>query len=104
MAALMSRYVNVAARTLPDKIVAALEQQTVEVPGPAGFGGVTESLPRRLLDIHRDRRAITAALKEKLDPHPVAQIITTLPSIGVNGAARLLVAIGDASPSRTADQ
>jgi transposase len=104
IAALMSPYANVATRNLPEKIITAVEQQIVEVPGSAAFGRIIASLAGRLLEIQRERKAITAELKEKTEDHPVAQIVASLPGMGVNGTARLLVSVGDARTFRTADQ
>jgi transposase len=103
MAALVSPLTSKAFRELPENIMAALGEQTVRVPGSVEFGRVIASLARRLLDVVRERRAVTAALKEKLANHPVAQIMASMPGIATNSSARLLIAIGDGSRFRTAD-
>ncbi len=103
MAALMSRHTNKAYRGLPDKVMVALGEQTVQMPGTTEFGRVIASLAQRLLAVQREREAITAALHDKLNDHPVAQIMTSMPGIAINGAARLLTTIGDASGFQTPD-
>jgi hypothetical protein len=88
--------------TLADKIWTALGEQTVVV---AGTSAVEAILPRQaaaLAGLLDQRTAIAAQVEKVLDDHPLAQVLTSMPGVGVRTAARILVEIGDASSFPTA--
>jgi len=101
MAAVLGELSQSVVNRLPAKILAALAEQTVQVPGTVEFGRVIAHLAGRLRDLLRERDAV-AALEAKLSGHPTFEIIRSIPGLGANSAAKLLVAIGDGSRFPTA--
>ncbi|GLL05104.1 hypothetical protein GCM10017581_068510 [Dactylosporangium matsuzakiense] len=85
------------ANTLPARITAALSQQTVTVPGTTDFGPVIAGVARQLRDIHRERAQLATDLETRLADHPLAQVLTSMPGIGVRTCLKILTIIGDGS-------
>jgi transposase len=83
-------------------IESALAEQTVVVPGTAAADTVLSQLAQTLKTLLDQRETIAAEVEEILDAHPLAQVLTSMPGIGVRTAARILLEIGDASAFRTA--
>ena len=90
------------ADTLIEAIVAALAEQTVTVPGTAAADRVLPNLARSLADTLDQRRQIAAEVEQVLDAHPLAEVLTSLPGVGVRTAARILLEVGDGSSFPTA--
>ncbi|WP_189062265.1 IS110 family transposase, partial [Longimycelium tulufanense] len=90
------------AKTLPATITAALAAQTVTIPGTTDFGRVIAGLARQLRQVHTERRTLANDVEERLAKHPLAEVLTSMPGIGVRTAATLLVLIGDGSAFPTA--
>jgi transposase len=82
---------------LVDNILAALDEQTVVVPGTAAADTVLPRLAESLKTVLQQRKTVAAEVEEILDAHPLAQVLTSMPGIGVRTAARILLEIGDAS-------
>ncbi|SDN04208.1 IS110 family RNA-guided transposase [Allokutzneria albata] len=82
---------------LATAIWAALEEQTVTVPGTAAADIVLPRLADSLKTVLQQRNAVAAQVEGILDAHPLAQVLTSMPGIGVRTAARILLEIGDAS-------
>lgn len=78
-------------------IVAALDEQTVTVPGTTAADTVLPRLAESLKTVLQQRKTVAAEVEEILDAHPLAPVLTSLPGIGVRTAARILLEIGDAS-------
>ncbi|MGH4023971.1 MAG: IS110 family transposase [Pseudonocardiaceae bacterium] len=78
-------------------IVAALDEQTVTVPGTAAADTVLPRLAESLKSVLQQRKTVAAEVEEMLDAHPLAPVLTSMPGIGVRTAARILLEIGDAS-------
>ena len=85
------------ANTLPARILAALSQQTVIVPGTTDFGRVIAGVARQLRDVHRERDQLATDLETRLADHPLAQVLTSMPGIGVRTCLKILTIIGDGS-------
>jgi transposase len=85
------------AKRLTDEIIAALDEQTVVVPGTDAAVLIVPSLAGQLAAILEQRVTLEARIKELLEAHSLSQILTSLPGVGVRIAATLLVCIGDAS-------
>ena len=85
------------ANTLPARILAALSQQTVIVPGTTDFGRVIAGVARQLRDVHRERNQLATDLETRLADHPLAQVLTSMPGIGVRTCLKILTIIGDGS-------
>jgi transposase len=78
-------------------ILAALGEQTVTVPGTTAADTVLPRLAESLKTVLAQRKTIAGEVEEMLDAHPLAQVLTSMPGIGVRTAARILLEIGDAS-------
>jgi transposase len=78
-------------------ILAALDEQTVVVPGTNAANTVLPRLAESLKTVLAQRKTVAAEVEEILDAHPLAQVLISMPGIGVRTAARILLEIGDAS-------
>ncbi|MFD4253414.1 IS110 family transposase [Amycolatopsis thermoflava] len=78
-------------------ILAALDEQTVTVPGTAAADTVLPRLADSLKTVLQQRKQVASEVEEILDAHPLAGVLTSMPGIGVRTAARILLEIGDAS-------
>jgi transposase len=85
------------ANTLPARITTALHQQSVVVPGTADFGRVIAGVARQLRDVHRERADLAADLETRLADHPLAQVLTSMPGVGVRTCLKILTIVGDGS-------
>ncbi len=90
-----------AARVMDD-VFDALDEQTVVVPGIGTLDVVIPSLVRSLAAVHEQRRALEAQFDELLEAHPLSQVLTSLPGVGVRTAAVLPVTVGDGTSFPTA--
>lgn len=82
---------------LVDDILSALTQQTVTVPGTRAAEVVLTKRAIALAALIKDRREVARQLEEMLDAHPLAQVLTSMPGIGVRTGARILLEVGDGS-------
>jgi len=82
---------------LVEDILAALDEQTVVVPGTGAADTVLPRLADSLKSVLLQRKTVAAEVEEFLDAHPLAQVLTSMPGIGVRPSARILLEIGDAS-------
>ncbi|MFT3887358.1 MAG: IS110 family transposase [Arachnia sp.] len=87
---------------LVDAIDKALGEQTVTVPGTAAAETVLPKLATTLATVLDQRAEIAAQVEQVLDAHPLAQVLTSMPGIGVRTAARILLDVDDGSAFRTA--
>lgn len=78
-------------------IMTALEEQTVIVAGTAAADTVLPRLADSLKTVLQQRKHLAAEVEEILDAHPLAEVLTSMPGIGVRTAARILLEVGDAS-------
>ena len=83
-------------------LLAALDEQTVVVPGSAAAEKVLPRLAQSLAQVLTQRRKIADEVEEILDAHPLAEVLTSMPGIGVRTAARILLEVGDGSAFPTA--
>ncbi|MDA2805691.1 IS110 family RNA-guided transposase [Nocardiopsis suaedae] len=90
------------AQRLIDDVFAALDEQTVVVPGTATLDTVVPSLARSLAAVHDQRRALEAQIEDLLEAHPLSPVLTSMPGIGARTAAVLLVTVGDGTGFATA--
>ena len=84
-------------KKLVASILAALDEQTVTVPGTIAADTVLPRLAENLKSVLQQRTTVAAEVEEMLDAHPLAPVLTSMPGIGVRTAARILLEIGDAS-------
>ncbi|SFO96566.1 Transposase IS116/IS110/IS902 family protein [Amycolatopsis arida] len=82
-------------------ILAALEEQTVVVPGTTAANTVLPRLADSLKTVLLQRKQVAAEVEGILDAHPLAGVLTSMPGIGVRTAARILLEIGDATGFKT---
>ncbi|MEU4134428.1 IS110 family transposase [Streptomyces wuyuanensis] len=90
------------AQRLIDDIFDALDEQTVVVPGTGTLDVVIPSLARSLAAVHEQRRTLEAQIDILLEAHPLSQVLTSMPGVGVRTAAVLLVTVGDGTSFPTA--
>jgi len=77
------------AKTLPTQIMDALDAQTVTVPGTTEFGRVIAGVAAQLRDIHDERASLAADLEARLEAHPLAEVLTSMPGVGVRTALKI---------------
>jgi transposase len=82
---------------LVEAIMAALDEQTVVVPGTAAAEVVLPGLADALSDVLRRRGELATQVEEILDAHPLAGVLISMPGIGIRTAARILLEVGDGS-------
>lgn len=82
---------------LVEAIMTALGEQTVAVPGAGAAERVLPRLAATLTSTLDQRAELAAEVEQVLDAHPLAQVLTSMPGIGVRTAARVLVEVGDGS-------
>lgn len=85
------------ATRLIDDVFDALDEQTVIVPGTGTLDVVVPSLAKSLAAVHEQRRALEAQIEALLEAHPLSEVLTSLPGVGVRTAVVLLVTVGDGS-------
>ncbi|MCC5481312.1 IS110 family transposase [Streptomyces barringtoniae] len=85
------------AQRLVDDVFDALDEQTVVVPGTNTLDVIVPSLAKSLAAVHEQRRALEAQIEALLEAHPLAEVLTSMPGIGVRTAAVLLTTVGDGS-------
>jgi transposase len=87
---------------LAERIWTALGEQTVVVAGTTAAEAILPAQAAALAGSLDQRAAIAAEVEKVLDDHPLAQVLTSMPGVGVRTAARILVEIGDVSSFPTA--
>jgi transposase len=90
------------AKTLPAKIHTVLDTQTVVIPGTQAFGTVIAGVAAQLRDTHTRRTALAADLEKRLEAHPLAEVLTSMPGLGFRTAIKILTIVGDGSAFPTA--
>lgn len=90
------------ANTLPAKILLALDAQTVLVPGTAEFGRVIAGVAAQLRDVRSERANLAADLEARLEAHPLAEVLTSMPGVGFRTTIKILTIVGDGSAFPTA--
>lgn len=51
----------------------------------------------QLLGLQEQRKQVATEVGEAFDAHPLSQVLTSMPGVGVRTAARILITVGDAS-------
>jgi transposase len=86
---------------LVERIMTALDEQTVVVPGTAAAETILPRLADSLRDVLQQRDQVAAEVDRMLDAHPLAEVLTSMPGIGVRTAARILLEVGDGTSFAT---
>ena len=76
--------------TWAGQIVSALEHQTVVVAGTDAAATVLPHLARQLISLHAQRADVAAQVETLVEAHPLYQVLTSMPGIGVRTAAVFL--------------
>ncbi len=97
VAAIAAEYAPRMHSKLITAIQAALDEQSVTVPGTAAAETVLPQLAEGLKTVMSQRKTLAKQVEDMLDAHPLAGVLTSMPGIGVRTAARILLEIGDAS-------
>ncbi|WP_409482884.1 IS110 family transposase [Arsenicicoccus dermatophilus] len=87
---------------LTDAIMAALSEQTVVVAGTTAGEQVLPHLAATLRTTLAQRADLATQVEKVLDAHPLAEVLTSMPGVGVRTAARILLDVGDGSAFPTA--
>ena len=90
------------AKSLPAQILATLDAQTVVVPGTAAFGRVITGVAAQLRDVRAERDTLATDLEARLEAHPLAEVLTSMPGLGFRTALKILTIVGDAAAFPTA--
>ncbi|GHE95231.1 insertion element IS110 uncharacterized 43.6 kDa protein [Streptomyces spiralis] len=90
------------AERLVADIFDALDEQTVVVPGTEASALIVPSLAASLSAVLDQRKVLATRIEELLEAHPLSQVLTSMPGIGVRTAARILIDVGDGSGFATA--
>lgn len=90
------------AKTLPRQILATLDTQTVVVPGTAAFGRVIIGVATQLREVRAERDTLAAERETRLEAHPLAEVLTSMPGLGFRTALKILTIVGDAAAFPTA--
>jgi transposase len=85
---------RMAARLVED-IFTALDEQTVTVPGTDAAATIVPSLASSLTSVLDQRKHLASRIEELLEAHPLSQVLTSLPGVGVRTGARILIDVGD---------
>ncbi len=83
------------AERLIDEVFAAVDEQTVIVPGTSTLDLAIPSLARSLTAVHQQRRSLESQIATRLEAHPVSPVLISMPGGAVRTAAVLLVNVGD---------
>lgn len=90
------------AQDFADAITQALTEQTVTVAGTAAAEQVLPKLAASLRSTVEQRAELAVQVEKVVDAHPLAEVLTSMPGVGVRTAARILLDVGDASLFPTA--
>lgn len=80
-----------------DAIMAALDQQSVVVPGTAAAEIVLPKLAAQYLELQTQRQQILRQVEQMLDAHPLSPVLRSMPGIGPRTGSRILLEVGDGS-------
>jgi transposase len=86
---------------LVGQVMAALDEQTVTVPGTTAAEKILPRLAGSLRDVLQQRDQVAGEVEGILDAHPLARVLTSMPGIGVRTAARILLEVGDGTAFKT---
>ena len=80
---------------LVDAIFAALAEQTVTVPGTAAAELVIPQLAANIKALQAQRDTIAEQVEEMLESFPLAEVLMSMPGVGIKTASNILLSIGD---------
>ncbi|WP_315280292.1 IS110 family transposase [Kocuria carniphila] len=81
------------AEKLTEEIFTALSEQTVTVAGTSAAEKIIGRLADQLSQLATQRAEIEAEILTVVDAHPLTQVLTSMPGVGVRTAARILTEV-----------
>jgi len=81
------------AKMLAAEIHRALREQTVVVPGTQAVELVLPRLAEQLTTLRRQREELATEVERRVNAHPLAPVLMSMPGVGVRTAARLLTEV-----------
>jgi len=90
------------AERLVDDIFAALDEQTVAVPGTEAAALIVPSLAQSLTAVLDQRKLLAGRIEELLEAYSLSKVLTSMSGVGVRTGARILIEVGDGSTFPTA--
>lgn len=81
------------AAKLTNAIFDALDAQTVVVPGTSAAATIVPMLASQLAGLYTQRANVLSQVEALVDAHPLSQVLTSMPGVGVRTAARLLTEV-----------
>lgn len=82
---------------LIDALFQALAAQTVTVPGTAAAEIAIPMLATNIKALKAQRDSIAGQVEEMLDDFPLAEVLMSMPGVGIKTAANILLSVGDCS-------
>lgn len=92
------------ADTLVDKVLTAAKSQSVTLPAEEVTARIVAELAGEVLALKESIETLDEELRERFFARPEAEILTSLPGVGVTLGAEFPVAAGDLSAFESADQ
>lgn len=93
VAAFMVKYAPRAGKSWAAEIFAALDQQSVVVSGTGAAGIVLPQLAAQLAQLRASRAEVLAQVEKLVEAHPLHELLTSLPAVGVRTAARIITEV-----------
>lgn len=91
--ALLKKHAPRLAEKLTEEIFTALAEQTVTVTGTSAAEKIIGRLADQLAQLGAQRVEIETEILTVVDAHPLTQVLTSMPGVGVRTAARLLTEV-----------
>ena len=92
------------AKSLADQAITAAKSQSVTLPAEEVSARIVAELAAEILSLKQSIEALDGELRERFFAREEAQILTSVPGVGVNLGAEFLVAAGDLSAFESADK
>ncbi|MBL1102071.1 IS110 family transposase [Streptomyces sp. 205] len=83
------------AERLVEDIFTALDEQTVVVTGTDAAAVIVPKLAKNLTALLDQREELALDIEELFKSHPLSELLTSMPGIGVRTGARILIDVGD---------
>ena len=90
---LLKKHAPRLAEKLTEEIFTALSEQTVTVAGTSAAEKIIGRLADQLFQLATQRAEIEAEILTVVDAHPLTQVLTSMPGVGVRTAARILTEV-----------
>lgn len=80
---------------LVDEIFNALDAQTVTVPGTRAAELALPQMARHITALLQQRATVAREVEEMVADYPLAEVLMSMPGVGIKTAAKILLCIGD---------